>query len=301
MKINNAQLISLLFDEPELRSLLSETKPYISRLDGQTILHLRCLRLCTLKTLLQYRQELTQKLQPLLNFEICLECEETGVDNSMVTVAEKLTNVDSTGTETRFLSLDILVRATNKTPVEVKKLLGVAKEVIHPTEDGAEMITEAAFNGVVLQWAQSLKNDATSFNNGGTSENQDGFPLPPKPPKPSTPRRAKTKILASKLTFEDIIKTKTGKKVNMPNLTQKGVQETLENFFKKVNIQDTSNVDVISAFIEGTSEFGISLRKELLSAYELFTKEPNIQEVQERLVEGAKVMLESMAAAANQE
>lgn len=298
MKVNNSELISLLFNEPELVKALNQVIPYISVFKEKTILNIRCLEVSSLASLLKFRSHLTNKLIPLLGYEIHLECIQNAIgETGMVAVAER-TSIEvasDSRVEARLLSLDTLARATAKTPTDVKKLLGIAREVIHLTEDGVEMITEAAFNSVVLQWAKSFKDDSQRVGDGSTDEITGAITPTSKPPKPSSSRRAKAKILASKLTFEDIIKTKTGKKANTPNLTQKGVQETLENFFKKVNMQDTSNIDAISAFIEGTSEFGISLRKELLSAYELFTKEPNIQELQEKLVEGAKVMLEGIA------
>lgn len=299
MKINNAQLISLLFDEP-VRSLLWETKPYISR-DEQTTLHLRCLRLCTLKALFQYRQKLVEKLQSLLNFEICLECEETGVDNSMILTTERLIGEDSAATETKLLSLKTLSRATGTSPTDVKKLLGVAGEVIYPMPDGSEMVSEAAFDTIVLEWAKSFKDNGSNASESVTTSNTSS-----KTPNSQTSRKASTKVLISELTVEDIIKIKNGEKANLPNLTKKGLSQTLNNFFEKVNMDGMGDVDTISAFIEGTTEFGQTLRKKLLTAYKKFTINPNLQEIENKLVEGAKAYLETMAtdsmrATANQE
>ncbi|MEH2148571.1 hypothetical protein [Nostoc sp.] len=288
MNINNGELLSLLFDEPKLSSALNQVIPYISVWNGQTILNLRCASISSLLTLLQYRQELFQKLKPLLGYEICLECEETGASNMVATV-ERITEANS-ATETRFLSLETLAQATNTSPIEVKKLLGRAREVIHPMEDGSEMITENAFDSVVLQWAKSFKgNDALSVTPSTIS------------PKQAKSRKTATKVLTSELTIEDIVKVKTGEKANSPNLTKKGVQETLNNFFSKVNMEDTGDIDAISAFIEGTTEFGQALRKKILAAYKKFTKGGNPQEIQDRLIEGAKAYLESLAAPSNQE
>lgn len=48
------------------------------------------------------------KLKPLLGYEICLECEETGANN-MVAIAERIA-VDNSATKTRFLSLETLAK-----------------------------------------------------------------------------------------------------------------------------------------------------------------------------------------------
>ncbi|MEH1788415.1 MAG: hypothetical protein V7L23_23225 [Nostoc sp.] len=245
MNINNGQLLSLLFDEPKLVTALNQVMPYISVFQGQTILNFRCASISSLLTLLQYRQELFQKLKPLFGYEICLECEETGASN-MVATAERITQANSV-TETRFLSLERLARVTCTSPIEVKKLLARAKEVIHPMEDGSEMITENAFDSVVLQWAKSFKdNDIIEDVTPSTIST-----------KQTKTRETATKVLTSELTIEDIVKVKTGEKANSPNLTKKGVQETLNNFFSKVNMEDTGDIDAISAFIEGTTEFGV--------------------------------------------
>ncbi|MEH2033360.1 MAG: hypothetical protein V7K67_27695 [Nostoc sp.] len=288
MNINNGELLSLLFDEPKLVTALNQAMPYISVFKGQTILNVRCASISSLLTLLQYRQELFQKLKPLFGYEICLECEETGASN-MVATAERITQANSV-TETRFLSLERLARVTSTSPIEVKKLLGRAKEVIHPMEDGSEMITENAFDSVVLQWAKSFKdNGVESMTPNNTSS------------KETRPHKTTTKVLTSELDTEDIIKVKTGKTAGSPNLTEKGIQQTLENFFSKVKLEDTSIVDAVSAFIEGTSEFGQALRKKIMAAYKKFTKGGNPQDIQDKLIFGAKAYLESMAATSCQE
>lgn len=287
MNINNGELLSLLFDEPKLSSALNQVIPYISVFQGQTILNLRCASISSLFTLLQYRQELFLKLKSLLGYEICLECEETGASN-MVATAERITVADST-TETRFLSIETLGRATGTSPTEVKKLLGKAREVIHPMEDGSEMITETAFDSVVLQWAKSFK------DGNGTSESESV--ITPTPPKSAsrTSRKQSTKVMISELTIEDIVKIKNGEKANSANLTKKGIQQTLNNFFQNVNMDDMGEIDTISAFIEGETEFGLALRKKILSAYKKFTKDPDLQEIENKLIEGAKVYLEDRA------
>lgn len=289
MNINNGELLSRLFDEPKLVTALNQVIPYISVFKEQTTLILRCASISSLLALLQYRQELFQKLKPLLGYEICLECEETGASNMVATV-ERITEANS-ATETRFLSLETLSKATGTSPIEVKKLLGRAKEVIHPMEDGSEMITETAFDTVVLGWAKSFKDNGV----------ESATPVGNSSPKETRPRKTTTKILTSELDAEDIIKVKTGKAAGSPNLTEKGIQQSLKNFFSKVKLDDTSIVDAVSAFIEGTSEFGQALRKKILAAYKKFTKGGNPQEIQDKLIVGAKAYLESMAATTAQE
>ncbi|WP_375495602.1 hypothetical protein [uncultured Nostoc sp.] len=292
MKVNNSELISLLFNEPELVKALNLAIPYISVLKEKTILNIRCLEVSSLASMLKFRSHLANKLIPLLGYEIHLECIQNAIgETGMVAVAERLVeNKDST--ETKFLSLETLARATSTSPTEVKKLLGKAKEVIHPMEDGSEMITENAFDSVVLQWAKSFKDN-------GIIEDMTPNTISTKQTK--SPRKTATKVLTSELTIEDIVKVKTGEKANSPNLTKKGVQETLNNFFSKVNMEDTGDIDAISAFIEGTTEFGQALRKKILAAYKKFTKGGNLQEIQDRLIEGAKAYLESLAAPSTQE
>ncbi len=288
MKINNAELISLLFDDPRLREALTQTKPYFSKNNEQIILNLKCLQTSVLMTLVGYRQKLISVLQPLLRYEIYLECEQITGENNMVAVAERSVTENNT-TEPRFLKLETLARATNKSPQEVKILLGKAREVIHPMEDGTEMVTESAFDSVVLQWAKSFKEAPQSI------ENTEKSPAETKSRKPSA------KVLASELTVEDIITIKSGANAGTPSLTNKSIQQALENFFNKVKLEDTTKVDAVSAFIEGTSEFGQALRKKLLGAYKRFSKGGNPTEIQERLIDGAKTYLESMAVAATQE
>ncbi|QKQ75642.1 hypothetical protein [Nostoc sp. TCL240-02] len=278
MNINNGQLLSLLFDQPKLAKALNQAIPYISVFRGKTTLNLRCASFATLSTLLEYRQEIFGKINPLLGYEICLECEETG-DNNMVATAERITETRS-ATE-RFLSLETLAKATSKSPQEVKMLLGRAKEVIHPTEHGAEMITETAFDSVVLEWARSFKDDITPATTTAES-----------PSKTKSSRSPATKLLSQRLVPDDIAKTKGGKSVGSANLTVKGIQITLENFFNKVRLDDTTIVDAVSAFIEGTSEFGMALRKELLAVYKRSFKGLDMTEVETKLIAGAKAYLE---------
>jgi hypothetical protein len=286
MKVNNSELISLLFNKPELVEAINQAIPYISVFKEKTILNLRCLEISSLTSLLKFRRELSNKLTPLLGYEIHLECTQNVIGKTgMVAVAERQI-IESVSATSNFLSLETLERATGKSPTEVKKLLGIAKEVIHPMPDGSEMITEDAFDSVVLQWAKSFKdNDALSVTPANNTSS----------PKETRPRRATAKVLTSELDTEDIIKVKTGKTAGSPNLTEKGIQQTLENFFGKVKLDDTSIVDAVSAFI------GQALRKKIMAAYKKFTKGGNIQEIQDKLIVGAKAYLESMAATANQE
>lgn len=290
MNINNGQLLSLLFDQPKLVEALNQSIPYVSIFKEKTILNLRCLEISSLSSLLKFRSELTNKLVPFLGYEIHLECKHAIGDAHMVAIAERLIeNPEVTG---RFLSLETLAKATSTSPTEVKKLLAKAKEVIHPMEDGSEMITENAFDSVVLQWAKSFKDDVGI---DGTSVNTFRSTKEIKERKPST------KVLTSELTNEDIIKVRTGKTAGCPNLTSKGIDTTLANFFGKVKLEDTSLVDAVSAFIEGTSEYGQALRKKLTTAYKKFTKDPNLQEVMDELIEGAKDIREKMTTTATQE
>lgn len=282
MNINNGQLLSLLFDEPKLSKALNQAIPYISVFREKTTLNLRCASFATLSTLLQYRQEIFGKINPLLGYEICLECEETG-DNNMVATLERTSEATS-ATEIKFLSLETLHRATSKSPQEVIKMLGAAKEVIHPMPDGSQMVTESAFNTVILEWAKSFSSNGTAAVGAVVTE-----PIN----KTKSTRSPATKLLTQRLTLDDIAKTKGGKSAGSANLTVKGIQATLENFFNKVRLDDTTIVDAVSAFIEGTGEFGMALRKELLAAYKRSFKGIDISDVETKLIAGAKAYLES--------
>lgn len=294
MKVNNAQLISLLFDEPELVKALNQAIPYISvfkekTINGErsrTVLNLRCLDISSLTSLLKFRSHLASKLIPLLGYEIHLEYIQNAIgETGMVAVAER--QITENNTEQIFYPLEPLAEATRKSIPEVKILLAEMGAVIHPRIDGSEEIEEFVFDAVLSRWAKTLK--------GSTSV------VTAEPIANARPRKTATKVLAAELTVEDIIKIKNGEKANSPNLTKKGVQQTLENFFSKVNMDDTGEVDAVSAFIEGTSEFGQALRKKIMAAYKKFTKGGNLQEIQDKLIVGAKVYLESMATAASQE
>jgi hypothetical protein len=298
MKVNNGELLSRLFDEPELVKALNQAIPYISvfkekTINGErsrTVLNLRCLDISSLTSLLKFRSHLANILIPLLGYEIHLECIQNAIgETGMVAVAERLVE-SRDSTETKFLSLETLAKATSTSPIEVKKLLGIAKEVIHPMPDGSEMITEDAFDSVVLQWAKSFKD----------VQQESASPITT-PKEAKKPKSRNTKVLTSELTIDDIVVVKTGKTAGQANLTEKGVQLTLEKFFSKIRLEDTSLVDAASAFIEGTGEFGQSLRRKILAAYKKFTLNGNPQEIEDKLVAGAKVYLENMAATAAQE
>ncbi|MFN6572398.1 hypothetical protein [Dendronalium sp. ChiSLP03b] len=296
MKIDNAEALAILLgNEPEAINVLSWTIPYVSVEDGRSKLTLRCSGLRAMSNLLKLSDLLSNKLGRFLGFEICLECIEKAIGEvHMVAVAEERAIAPNNSTlETKFLSLETLSRATNKSLPEVKALLGKAREVIHPTEDGREMITESAFDAVVLQWAKSFKEEppAQTPSNVQADATEEA----------KAKRKASPKVLTSELTADDIITVKSGANAGTPSLTSKSIQQVLENFFNKVKLEDTTKVDAVSAFIEGTSEFGQALRKKILGAYKKFSKGGNPTEIQERLIDGAKTYLESMAATAAQE
>ncbi|MCC5640624.1 hypothetical protein LC593_33295 [Nostoc sp. CHAB 5844] len=205
----------------------------------------------------------------------------------MIAVADKLEN-STTSSENRLFDLEILAKATHSTTQEVKLLLAKSGSPIYPQLDGTEAVEEEIFDTVLSAWAKSLKREGSTTEVEGQAQRLE-----------TKPRKATPKVLTSELNTDDMIKVKSGKSAGSPNLTQKGIGETLENFFNKVKLEDTTKVDAVSAFIEGTSEFGQALRKKITTAYKKFTTKPNMEEVESRLIEGAKAYLESMAATAN--
>ncbi|MFK0731399.1 MAG: hypothetical protein ACFKPT_02690 [Gloeotrichia echinulata GP01] len=292
MKINNSELISLLFKQPELVEAINKSIPYISVFKEKTVLSLRCFDISSLTSLLKFQSHLINKLIPFLGFEIHLEYMDNSGETDMAIITERqLTEYQDTK-DAKFLTLETLARATGTSSIEAKKLLGMAREVIHPMPDGSEMITEAAFDTVVLQWAKSFKETVTQ---------ESATPTLTTPKQVKKPRKSKAKVLTSELSIDDIVVFKTGKNAGQANLSEKGVRLTLEKFFSKVRLEDTSIVDAASAFIEGTGEVGESLRRKILTAYKKFTLGGNPQEIEDKLVAGAKTYLESMAVTGSQE
>ncbi|MBD2489022.1 hypothetical protein [Aulosira sp. FACHB-615] len=288
MKINNALLLSLLFrDFPEIATQVSNTIAYVAVINGRPCLILCCPDLLTTTLLFNSGEIISTKLKSFLNFEILLECSHEAIGEvEMVAVADRVEN--SNVSEIKLLNIETLALATNQSIPKVKILLAQAGAPVYPQTNGTEAIEETVFDAVLLTWAKSLKE-------GGQAKTED--------PKQSEakPRKASAKVLTAELTADDIIKVKSGSNAGSPNLTQRGVQQTLENFFNKVKFDDTTKVDAVSAFIEGTSEFGQALRKKIAAAYKKFTTKPNMEEVETKLIEGAKTYLESMAATASEE
>lgn len=198
----------------------------------------------------------------------------------MVAVIDRAV-IENSVSQDKFFSLETLASVTGKKNEEAIKLLGQAKAVILPMEDGSVMITEESFDAAVLLWAKSFKGESA-----------------PQAQEPKPKQAKQPKLLTSKLTTDDISKVKTGKTAGAANLTNKGVQETLEKFFNKLALDDTTQVDAVSAFIEGTSELGINLRKEILGAMKRFTKGTDLATAETKLVAGAKAYLENMSLAA---
>ncbi|WP_414755566.1 hypothetical protein [Anabaena sp. CCY 9910] len=287
MKINNSLLLSfLLRDCPQAASSILQTVAYIYVYKGRSCLILRCPNMAIASVLLYYQGFIASRLESLLSYEVQLELSVNAIEESnMIAVAERTTQAN-TPTENRLLNIETLVRATNTSIQDVKLLLAQANAPIYPQVDGTEAISEPIFDEVLLNWAKGLK-----LSSDQPKADQSASEAPTKP------RKAAPKVLISELTESDIIKIKTGKTSGSPNMTQKGIAETLENFFNKVRLEDTAKVDAVSAFIEGTSEFGINLRKKLLAAYKKFTK-ANLQEAETKLVEGAKNYLENLASTA---
>lgn len=290
MKINNAEALALLFTHtPKIASCLLRTTPYIKFSGDRAILVVRCRSFADMKYLVSQSCLVIGKLHPFIGYEIHLECSQRDRDHDMVAVTER-TIENAVTSEPKFLSLETLSGAINKPIKEVKAMLGQSGQVIHLTPSGEDIITESAFDTIVLNWAKSFKEGMPQSEPETTTSNTKLAKQEVKERKPNI------KVLTSELTIEDIAVVKTGKNAGSPSLTNKGIQQTLESFFNKVKMDDTTKIDAISAFVESTSEFGQMARKKLLAAYKKFTKGGNQQEIESRLVEGAKIYLESLVA-----
>ncbi|MBD2437346.1 hypothetical protein [Nostoc sp. FACHB-110] len=294
MKINNAFLLSLLFrDFPEFAEQIANTTAYVAVINGNPCLIIHCRDLLTTTLMLNSGQIIATRLKSVLGFDFCLECGEDAVgEANMIAVADRVEN-STTSNENRLFNLEILAKATHSTTQEVKLLLAKSRSPIYPQLDGSEAIEEVIFDTVLSDWAKSLKAEGS----GSTVQEAEGQAQKSE----TRTRKATPKVLTSELVADDIVKVKSGKSAGSPNLTQKGIEQTLKSFFGKVKLDDTTEVDAVSAFIEGTSEFGTALRKKILAAYKKFATKPNMEEVEARLIDGAKAHLEAMTATANEQ
>lgn len=296
-KIDNALLLARLFkDDLEVSIALSGTIPYLSVGGGRAILIIRCPNLSSLRLLNLLSQKLVRKIEPLFGYEIYLECLEyvkehpsdRDTEKNMVAVAEQQqisTYANGTETSVKLLNLTKLVTALGKPVNEVKLMLARQGAAVYPQEDGTEAIAEPIFDAILLRWAKSIKEESEAL-------------LPESAQKT---RKSPPKLLTQELTIEDIAKNKTGKSAGQASLNATGIQSTLEKFFNKVKLDDSTLVDAVSAFVEGNSEFGQGLRKKLLAAYKKFTPSVNLSEVESKLVEGAKKYLEAITASVDSE
>ncbi|MBD2771152.1 hypothetical protein [Iningainema tapete] len=296
MKIDNAILLSRIFeDDLEIGFALCCTTPYLIIAGGRAILVIKYRDDTTASLLAANSKAIAQKIKNLLGYEIYMHRAGTPVaklennlgDTSMVAIIEK-PEQESVTQESKLLKIETLARVTSKPIKEVKMMLGRIGAVIYPQEDASEMIAETHFDQIVLRWAKSFKDaEQVTTQESATATND----------KPTTAKAKKqsTKILAEELTINDLASVKSGKNAGSPNLTEKGIQQTLTNFFSKVKLEDTTLTDAASAFIEGSSEFGTTLRKKLFLAYRKFFPGANIGEIEPKLVAGAKTYLEAIA------
>lgn len=297
-KIDNAAIICQLFkSQPQIKKALSHTTPYLKITNDGTKLFVRCPDFMSMKTLLTMQEIITVKVFKVIGYEVCLEYEEINpakLDKSikgknMAVTAESSTLSPqknySNGSGTKLFKLQNLVETTGSSAEEIKIMLAHCGGVIYPRIDGSEMVAESFFDLVLLNWAKSLKSDQEELL---IPENRLELEQPS-----NKPRKQSQRILKLELTINDIAKHKRGSMSGSPILNSKGLETTLTNFFSKVKLEDTSLVDAISAFIEGTSEFGLSLRKKLMSAYKKFFPGANIAEIEALLIIAAKAYLES--------
>lgn len=277
------ELLQNLFKDDEISAALANTISYIQLKEGQTILVIRALDFPSLQLLNLLSLKIVAKIESLLGYGIYLECLEyekvRSVDrdrDNMVAVLEQEQSTYTNGAEVsvKLLNLEKLVAALREPMPKVKLMLARQGAAIYPQEDGTEAIAEPIFDALILRWAKSIKEE-------GELE-QDAS-------QPKT-RKASTKLLLRELTIEDIARTKQGK----ASLTATGIQFTLEKFANALNLEDTSLTDAISAFIEGSSEFGKKLRRKLLGYYKKFTPDANLTDVEIKLVTGAKKFLETI-------
>ncbi|MFB2768572.1 hypothetical protein ACE1AT_04670 [Pelatocladus sp. BLCC-F211] len=302
MIINNAFILSLLFDQPEVANALSHTTPYIWVGKSKKAIVIKCQDYYIIQTLAAHASEVVAKLQKILSCEIYLQLPDSSIvklgdysgEPRMTTaVLEQSTNLSKPGSTdvinrasaTKLYKLDALVKVTQKPAQEVKIMLARLGAAIYPREDGSELVAESHFDEIVLEWAKSIKGESAEIVSPKTTS--------------AKPKKKAVRVLKSELTADDLAKVKSGKTAGSPNLTEAGVHQTLENFFNnKVKLEDMTIADAVSIFIEGTSEIGQAMRKKLIAAYRKFFPGANVTDIETKLVVSAKTYLETLTAAA---
>ena len=295
MIIDNAALLNILFAISP--NPWAGTTPYLKFTSSGIRLFVRCHNADSMKLFLSQERITRQKVLNVLRYQLCLETTEFSqsfVDgsrphklsakldkskqgNKMMTTATYNTE-NKIGSQTRLFKLQALVQITGLPVEDIKLLLAKSGGAIYPREDGSEMIAENFFDLVILNWAKSLKGDATEIENQASDK----------------PRKQGIRVMKTELTIDDLMKHKGGKLSGAPNLSDKGLEQTLGNFFNKVRLDDSTLADAISAFIEGTSEFGQALRKKIATAYRKFFPGANASEIEAKLISGAKAYLEKL-------
>ena len=275
MKIDNGELLSLLFKKnQEVAGIIKMTTAYILTESTATLIFI--VDSAQAKKIISHAAIICSTLNQVLGYKICLQYERTIEEVSMIATEINILKESTTS----FVNLQSLARATNKSIPEVKILLAEMDAAIYPQRDGSEAIREETFDHIILDWAKSFK--TADIGMVETSNKKARKPTP--------------KVLISELTESDIARVKSGNRAGSPNLQPKGIQETLLNLFSKVRLEDTTTEDAVAAFIEGSSELGLALRKKIITAYKKFTK-ANVQEVEDKLVEGAKDYLKTLTSA----
>ena len=101
-------------------------------------------------------------------------------------------------------------------------------------------------------------------------------------------RRSKPKLLTQKMGAADIATSKGKEGVESAG----AIATTLKTFFGRLKLEDSTLTDAVAAFIEGQSEYGKALRKEILGSYKRHFKGANQANIENKLVVGAKQYLE---------
>jgi hypothetical protein len=280
MIIDNAALLNRLFTFSP--NPWAGTTPYLKFTSSGIRLFVQCHDADSMKLFLSQEKTARKLVLQTLGYELCLETaakldksKRGNIDMATVTYSTE----NKIGTQGRLFKLEALVKITGLSIEDIKIILAKSGGAIYPREDGSEMVCENFFDLVILNWAKSLKGDTTEL-----IERQS----------PDKPRKQGVRVLKSELTIDDLMKHKGGKLSGSPNLSDKGLEQTLTNFFNKVKLDDSTLVDAISAFIEGSGEFGQALRKKIATAYRKFFPGANASEIEAKLVNGAKTYLENL-------
>ena len=284
--INNAALLScLLKNNTELINAIKSSFVNLSIFNEKTRITFHCESVELSETLFSHKREIIENLE-FLGYEIYIGCaalkstaklERSHAEKEMIAL-EQQENTEAT--EDGLLGLENLANKTGTPIKEIRAKVARLGEAIYPKEDGSEWIKERAFNKIALDWLKGDEFPTTVVQSTAVEEE----PLDVV----KAVRRSKPKLLTQKMGAADIATSKGKEGVESAG----AIATTLKTFFGRLKLEDSTLTDAVAAFIEGQSEYGKALRKEILGSYKRHFKGANQANIENKLVVGAKQYLE---------